>query len=82
MPVRSASFAAIDCLKSIATLSLETGAAYVLTVEGSGVPATCSGEVSEKVPLTRRPGAVVLGSEAVSVASPAVETTVAVVDAV
>src|SRR4051794_20315839 len=79
VPVRSGSFAAIGCLKSIATLSLDTGAEYVLTVDGSGVPATCSGEASANAPVTSRPVAVELGSAAVSVASPAVETTVAVV---
>ena len=51
-------------------------------LEGSGVPATCSGEARAKTPFTRWPGAFVLGSLAVSVASPAVEVTVAVVEAV
>ena len=37
---------------------------------------------SANVPLTRRPVFVVLGSETLSVASPAVEITLAVVDAV
>ena len=47
-----------------------------------GEPATSSGCASENAPLTRRPGAFELGSVTVSVASPALETTVAVVDAV
>ena len=42
-------------------------------------PAACSGSGSENVPLTRRPGAVVLGSATVRAASPAVEITFAVV---
>ena len=42
----------------------------------------CSAEASENVPLTRRPVALVLGSETLSVASPAVEMTLAVVLAV
>src|SRR4051812_25262396 len=70
------------CSKPIVTASLETGPAYVLTVAGSVEPATFSGWGSEKAPLTRWPGAVALGSLAVSVASPAVEITLAVVDAV
>ena len=80
--MRSGSDAPIGCLKSTVTLSLETGAAYVLTVDGSGVPATCSGAASANVPLTRWPVAVELASEAVRVASPAEEMTVAVVCAV
>ena len=45
-------------------------------------PATCSGDGSENVPLTSRPVAVEDGSATLSVASPAVETVVAVVAAV
>src|SRR4051794_41954644 len=74
-PVRSGSLAAIGCLKSIATLSLDTGAEYVLTVDGSGVPATCSGEASANAPFTSRPVAGELGSAAGRVASPAVGAT-------
>ena len=44
--------------------------------------ATCSGDGSENVPLTRRPVAVEDGSATDSVASPAVEITVAVEEAV
>ena len=46
------------------------------------VAATCSGCASENVPLIRRPVANGLGSATLSVASPAVEMTFAVVDAV
>src|SRR5690242_5067474 len=45
-------------------------------------PRPCSGCGREKTPFTRRPGAFVLGSATDSVASPAVEITVAVVEAV
>ncbi len=41
----------------------------------------CSGDASENAPLTRRPGALLLGSTTDSAASPAVEITVAVVEA-
>ncbi len=77
VPVRSGSLAAIDCLNVTGTTSLEVGAAHVLTT-----PRPCSGVVRAKAPLTRRPVALVLGSATLSVASPAVEMTVACVDAV
>ena len=48
----------------------------------SGPPSTRSGAGSAKAPLTRCPGAVVLGSATLSAASPALEMTVAVVEAV
>ncbi len=70
--MRSASLASIACLKEIVTVSLDTGA---FQVDFESV--TCSGCGSENVPLVRRPG-----SECDSVASPAVEITFAVVDAV
>ena len=69
-------------VKATGTDSLEVGALHVLTVAGSGWPAASSGCGSANVPFTSRPGWVVLGSETVSVASPAVLTTVAVVVAV
>src|SRR3954447_11912347 len=76
-PVRSASLAAIDCVNVTGTDSLEVGADQVLMV-----PRPPSGDVRAKAPLTSRPVAVVLGSATLSVASPAVEITVAVVPAV
>src|SRR4051812_22675557 len=76
-PVRSGSLAAIDCLNVIGTDSLEVGAAQVLIV-----PRPCSGVARAKEPLTSRPVATELGSATLSVASPAVEITVAVVPAV
>ncbi len=72
----------MDCLNSIGTRSLLIGPAYVFTVDGSGWFAASSGCASENDPLTRRPGALLLGSDTVSAASPAVEITLAVVDAV
>src|SRR5689334_7115637 len=77
VPVRSGSLAAIDCLKVIGTDSLEVGADQVLTT-----PRPCSGDASAKLPLTSLPVLVGLGSATLSVASPAVEMTVAVVEAV
>src|SRR5262245_55160789 len=71
-PERSASVAPIDCLKPSGTTSLETG-----EFQAFGTPVTCSGCGSENVPFTRWPG-----SETLSAASPAVETTLAVVCAV
>src|SRR3954454_22550654 len=65
------------CLNVTGTTSLEVGADQVFTT-----PRPCSGCGREKAPLTRWPGAVGLGSATVSVASPAVEITVAVVEAV
>ena len=50
-----------------------TAYSYVLTAP------TCNGFVSENAPLTRRPGAVVLGSATVSDALSAVEVTEAVI---
>ena len=93
--MRSASLAPIDCVKSTWTESLETGLFQVTRLSGepltepapadvpSGlVPTAFSAVGSENVPLTRWPGAVVLGSATVSAASPAVEMTFAVVAAV
>src|SRR3954453_11610639 len=64
-------------VNGIVTTSWEIGAEYVLTT-----PRPPSGLGSENEPLTRWPVAVLLGSATVSVASPAVETTSAVVVAV
>ena len=77
VPVRSGSLAAIDCLNVIGTDSLEVGAVHVLMT-----PRPCSGEARANVPLTRWPVPIELGSATLSVASPAVEMTVAVVPAV
>jgi len=68
-------------LKATVTSSFETGAVQVRRTP-SAPPLTCSAAGSANVPLTRWPGAVVLGSATLSVASPAEETTVAVVAAV
>ena len=62
----------MSCVKVIAAAALETGAFHVF-----GAIATRRGCGSVKAPLARWPG-----SETVSVASPAVEITVAFVDAV
>ena len=70
-PVRSASFAPIDCLKAIANASLETG-----PVQAAFAGATTTGWASENAPLLSVPG------ETESAASPAVEVTFAVVAAV
>src|SRR4051794_23693959 len=56
----------------IATFAFETG-----PVQDAGAKLTCSGLASENEPLVRWPG-----SETLSVASPAVEVTVALVEAV
>src|SRR4051812_15264701 len=76
VPVRRASLAPICCLNVTVATSLDAGAEYVLTT-----PRPCSGWGSAKGPLSRWPGLLVLGSATLSVASPAVETTVAVVEA-
>src|SRR4051812_29824270 len=70
-PVRSASPAPMSCLNPIVNASLDTAAPHV-----RGTPRTCSGCGSENAPLVRWPGSLTL-----SAASPAVEVTVAVVDA-
>ena len=89
--MRSASLAPIDCLKFSGTESLLTGPVYVSSVVGAAEPPTGAKAAvraaaisvcgSENVPLTRWPVAVALGSATESVASPAVEMTVAVVAA-
>src|SRR4051794_19883739 len=61
----------MSCLKPIATASLDVG-----PVQADFEKRTCSGDGSENAPLVRCPG-----SDTVSAASPAVEITVAVVDA-
>src|SRR3954447_12833788 len=93
-PVRSASFALICWLNCSATESLETGPLYVSRFSGEALDPTllyavpvlaalraraCSACGSENAPLTRWPVAVGLGSATLSVASAAVETTLAVV---
>src|SRR5690242_7206302 len=93
-PVRSASLAPIDCLNSIVTASLDTGALQVsrfsgLAVEPTGLNAVpvvsalvaraCSGWGSENAPFTRWPVATDDGAATLSSASPAVEITFAVV---
>src|SRR5690242_10272301 len=65
------------CLNVIGTTSLEVGAVHVFST-----PRPCSGLVNANVPLTSLPVLVGLGSATLSVASPAVEITVACVDAV
>src|SRR4051794_4928011 len=80
------------CRKPSATTSLLIGPGYVnsasgapaVVLSGANAPVfarACSGSVSAKVPLTSRPVATLLGSLTDSVASPAVEITVAVVPA-
>ena len=71
-PVRSGSVASMCCLKPIVTDSFDVGA-----VQAAFDNDTSSGDGSENAPFTRCPG-----SEYVSAASPAVEITDAVVDAV
>ena len=44
------------CSKLIVTESLETGALYVLIVDGGAEPWTFSGCGRKKLPLTRWPG--------------------------
>jgi hypothetical protein len=70
--VRSASDAPTCCLKLIVTGSFETG-----PVHDDFEKATSSDDASEKAPFVSRPG-----SEPLYVASPALDTTVADVDAV
>ena len=72
VPVRSGSVAPMCCLKEIVTGSLATGASQVVFEK-----ATSSGDGSANVPFIRCPG-----SETLSVASPALEITLAVVEAV
>ena len=71
-PVRNASLAPMCCRKVIAADALETG-----PVHDAGTMSTRNGCGSENVPFIRCPG-----SDTVSEASPAVEITLAVVDAV
>ena len=68
----------MSCVNVTGTDSLEIGAVHVLIVPRP----LRAGSASANVPLTRWPVAVVLGSATLSVASPAVEITVAVVEAV
>src|SRR3954452_18157954 len=62
------------CVNGTVTTSLDTGADHVFTI-----PSPPSGDASENAPLTSLP--VPVGSATVNVASPAVEMTVAVVEA-
>ena len=88
--MRSGSLAAIDCRKSIVSASLETGAVYVTSVSGALPSAAnapvfaraCSGCASAKRAVDEPARGVGLGSETLSVASPAVLMTFAVVLAV
>ena len=92
VPVRNASLAAIDCWKPTDTTSLLAGPAYDFNGVGLDEPPTGANApppalawtdcASAKLPLTSLPVFVGLGSATVSVASPAVLVTVAVVDAV
>ena len=92
--MRSASPELISWLNCSATESLEIGPPYVSRFSGEALEPTllyavpvlaalraraCSGCGSENVPLTRWPVAVLDGSATLSVASPAVEMTLAVV---
>ena len=70
------------CENAIWTVPLEMGAVQVLRTVGSGCAPTSSGEISEKVPSTSRPGAIGDGSLTDSAASPAEEITFAVPDVV
>ena len=93
--MRSASLAPIDCVNRTCTGSLETGADQVVRVSGVPLTVPAPAEVLPglvptafsavgrlNAPLTRRPGALLLGSVTDSVASPAVEMTFALVVAV
>src|SRR3954451_6725574 len=95
-PVRSGSLEFTSWLNCSETASFDTGALHVSRFSGEALEPTllyavpvllalraraCSGCGSEKVPLTRWPVAKLLGSSTESSASPAVEVTVAVVDA-
>src|SRR3954452_16813146 len=71
-PVRSGAVAPMCWRNVIAETALDTGSNHV-----PGAMSTCSASGSEKAPLVRRPG-----SDTVSAASPALEITLAVVDAV
>ena len=71
-PVRNASLTPMCCRNVIATDALETG-----PIHDAGTISTRNGCGNENVPFIRCPG-----SETVSEASPAVEMTLAVVDAV
>ena len=91
-PVRSASLEAIDCLNPRLTVVRPTGllndSRFVGLAEppsGANAPSlafTCSFCGRKNEPLTRWPVFVELGSATERVASPALETTWAVVDAV
>ena len=85
VPVRSGSLAPMACLKPIGTTSLDTGAAYVFSVSGEALIAANAlvppwawsgcGERERPVDQVARVGRAV--STTLSVASPAVEMTVA-----
>ena len=93
--MRSGSLARIVCWKPIVTGSLETGLVHVASAVGADEPPTAAnapagpaageeawainGWLSANAPLTSLPVAVVDGSATVRAASPAVETTLAVV---
>ena len=80
--MRSASVAPIGWVNVTATASLEVGPVQVFSVAGSGAPGDLQRLRERERAVDQVPGASGLGSETVSVASPAVETTFAVVEAV
>lgn len=80
--MRSGSFAPMCWPNVIATGSLATGALQVFATAGSAAPPIVSGDGRANVPLIRCPGWFALRSATVSIASPAVEVTWAVVAAV
>src|SRR4051812_6104957 len=96
VPVRSGSLAFTSCVNSSVTASLDIGALHVSRFSGeaedpmalNAVPVldalrarACSGWASTNEPLTRWPVPVEDGSATLSSASPAVEITLAVVEA-
>src|SRR3954451_21058376 len=95
-PVRSASVDLTSWLYSMVTASLDTGAFHVSRFSGEALEPTllkavpvlaalraraCSGCGRTKLPLTRWPVPTLLGSLTLRSASPAVEMTLAVVEA-
>ena len=68
--------------QQVVGLALPPTSASAVPVPAALVAAACRADGSENAPLTRWPVAVALGSATDSVASPAVEITLAVVDGV
>src|SRR4051794_37806495 len=94
VPVRRASVAPMACLNDIVTVSLLTGALQLVSTSGLALIApklafgaltvvalACSGWGSAKAPLSSLPGLLELGSATERAASPALEMTLAVVEA-